>query len=183
MVHTTTPGSMVVKDWYASNRLVSTPSELTFVVQPLDPTSSSNVQIRLKLPQEDFEVLPDPCVVSYHNQMVNEETWKCQTEAETNTFILQDLLKQRYEYEEFEWIEIAIDDIIMPTSSRPTGEYEIEFYDTIDGVYRLVDTAKVSDKFRALPGGLYSVNVSPLLGTTYTKDTMTFIFKLGHKIL
>lgn len=115
--------------------------------------------------------------------MVNEETWKCQTEAETNTFILQDLLKQRYEYEEFEWIEIAIDDIIMPTSSRPTGEYEIEFYDTIDGVYRLVDTAKASDKFRALPGGLYSVNVSPLLGTTYTKDTMTFIFKLGHKIL
>ena len=61
----------------------------------------------------------------------------------------------------------------MPTSSRPTGDYEIEFYDNIDGVYRLVDIVTVSDKFQALPGGLYSVNVEPLLATTYTKDTMT----------
>lgn len=71
----------------------------------------------------------------------------------------------------------------MPTSSRPTGEYEIQFFDNIDGTYRLVDIVTVKDKFRAIPGGLYQVNVSPLLGTTYTKDTMTIQFNLGHKIL
>ena len=71
----------------------------------------------------------------------------------------------------------------MPTSSRPTGEYEIEFYDNIDGIYRLVDIITVTDKFRAIPGGLYQVDVMPLFGTTYTTDTMTFVFTLGHKIL
>ena len=183
MLHTTTPGSMIIRDWYASNRLVSSLSELTFSVQPLDPTSSSDVQLKLRLPEADFEELPEPCVVSYHNQLVNDETWKCETDPETNSFVLQELLKDPYEYEEFEWIEVAIDDIKMPSSSRPTGEYEIEFYDNINGVYRLVDVATVSDKFQALPGGLYSVRVEPEQGTTYTKDTMKFIFTLGHKIL
>ena len=32
MVYTTTPGAIQVKDWYASNRLVSAFSELTFAV-------------------------------------------------------------------------------------------------------------------------------------------------------
>ena len=68
-MHTTTPGTILVKEgkWYASNLVVSALSELTFSVRPLDPTSSANVQIKLKLPSEDFEELPDPCEISYHN--------------------------------------------------------------------------------------------------------------------
>lgn len=184
MVYTTTPGTMKVGDWYASNRLVSAFSELTFSVQPLDPTVSSNVQVKLSLPSEDFEVLPDdPCDVSYHNQLIRDGPKLCKTDVDTNTIILQDLLKDPYQFEEFELIEFSVDDIKMPSSSRPTGEYKIEFYDNIDGIYRLVDVVTVSDKFRAIPGGLYSVNVIPQIGMTYNTDLMTVEFILGHKIL
>jgi hypothetical protein len=71
----------------------------------------------------------------------------------------------------------------MPSSSRPTGNFQIDFLDNIEGTYYLVDTVIVSDKIRALPGGLSKVNVTPLFGTTYTDDTMTFELKLSHKLL
>ena len=47
----------------------------------------------------------------------------------------------------------------MPSSSRPTGTFTLEFYDLIDGVYRLVDITSVENKFQAIPGGLENVNV------------------------
>ena len=47
----------------------------------------------------------------------------------------------------------------------------------------LVDTVSVVDKLQAIPGDLEQVSVDPLLGTTYTEDTMKFVLKLGHKLL
>lgn len=61
MVYTTTPGSMNVPAWFSSNRQVSAPAEITFALQPLNPTQATQVQIILYLPLSDFEVLPDPC--------------------------------------------------------------------------------------------------------------------------
>ena len=47
MVHTTTPGTMNVRDWYASNRLVSALSEIQFAMQPLNPSLSPDVQMKV----------------------------------------------------------------------------------------------------------------------------------------
>lgn len=139
--------------------------------------------MKLQLPAADFELLPDPCTVVFTNQLVREIGWRCETDAENNTLIISDLLKERYTFEEFSYIEFSIDSIQMPSSSRPTGDYKIDFYDNIEGTYRLVDAVIVQDKIRALPGGLSQVSVTPALGTTYTEDTMTFSFKLGHSLL
>jgi hypothetical protein len=38
LVYKTTPGTIQVQQWFASNRLVSSQSEITFSVQPLNPS-------------------------------------------------------------------------------------------------------------------------------------------------
>lgn len=119
----------------------------------------------------------------YQNPLVNDETSTCETDVDTNTFILSNLLNRGYSFDEFAWIEFSIDAIKMPSSSRPTGQYYIEYLDNIDGVYRLVDTVTVTNKLSSLPGGLSEVSVEPLLATTYTEDTMSFSFILGHIML
>ena len=174
MVYTTTPGTMNVGDWYASNRLVSALSEITFSVQPLNPTATKDVQIKLILPTEDFELLPDPCEMEYYNLLVDSRTTVCETNAAENMLILSQVLNERYSFEELTRIEFSINDIKMPSSSRPTGQYQIDFLQSVDGTYRLVDTVKVTDKIRAVPGSLYEIDVVPLEGTTFTEDTMTF---------
>ena len=147
MVHTTTPGTIDVPEWYSENRLVSFPTELTFSLQPTNPTQSDIVQIKLGMPPEDFEVLPDPCAITYNNQLVNVNTWSCTTDTATNTFIIEAQLMDPYQYQQLADIEFAIDLIPMPSSSRPTGTFTLEFYDLIDGVYRLVDITSVENKF------------------------------------
>lgn len=67
IVYTTTPGEIYVQSWYASNRLVSALSEITFSIQPRNPTPTSDVRIILYLPSDDFEGVPDPCAVTYYN--------------------------------------------------------------------------------------------------------------------
>ena len=159
MTYTTTPGTMFAQDlqWYAANRLVSANSEITFAIQPANPSQSGNVQIKLAMPAADFEELPEDCEIIYQNSLVSDNSAVCETDLESNTFILSNLLNDRYIYDEFAWIEFSIDDIKMPSSSRPTGDYYIEYYDNIDGVYRLVDTVTATDKLRAIPGGLFDV--------------------------
>lgn len=71
IVYTTTPGDVMIQSWYASNRLVSAYSEISFSLQPLNPTPNSDVRVILYLPKEDFEEIPDPCIVTYYNQLVN----------------------------------------------------------------------------------------------------------------
>ena len=127
--------------------------------------------------------MPDPCKMEYYNQLVDSATTVCETNAAENMLILSKVLNERYSYEELLRIEFSINDIKMPSSSRPTGQYQIDFLQSIDGIYRLVDTVKVTDKIRAVPGSLYEIEVEPLKGTTFTEDTMTFKLLVGHIIL
>ena len=119
----------------------------------------------------------------FHNQLVNPDSTKCETDTASHALILSDVLSERYEYEEAQLIKFGIEDIRMPTSTRPTGEFKLEFYQSIDGFYRLVDIGTAKDKLRAVAGGLKKIKVVPKLGTTYTEDTMTFTIELSHKIL
>jgi hypothetical protein len=60
IVYTTSPGSMYAQDlkWYASDYLISAPSEITFSLQPEHHTLTADVMIAITLPEEDFEELP-----------------------------------------------------------------------------------------------------------------------------
>ena len=60
IVYTTTPGRIFAQDlqWYASDYLISAPSEITFSLQPEHHTLTENVMIAITLPPEDFEELP-----------------------------------------------------------------------------------------------------------------------------
>ena len=42
------------------------------------------------------------------------------------------MLKDPYLFEELSYIEMSIDNIKMPSSIRPTGEYKVEFYAKIE---------------------------------------------------
>ena len=42
----------------------------------------------------------------------------------------------------------------MPTSSRYTGFFTVNFLEMIDGTYQLIDTVTQRNLFRALPGEL-----------------------------
>ena len=117
---------------------------------------------------------------------MNDEVSTCAVDIASNTLIFSNLLKSEYGFNTDEWIEFSVNNIKMPSSSRPTGSYTIEFYQMIEGVYRLVDITTVGQEvvnIRALPGSLLDVGVDPLLDTTYTEDSMIFTFTLGHKIL
>ena len=52
-------------------------------------------------------------------------------------------------------------DIQMPSSTRPTGAYPLEFYDNIEGEYRLVDTTVVYDKIRGISGEIDKIEITP----------------------
>ena len=73
----------------------------------------------------------------------------------------------------------------MPTSSRPTGAFKLEFLTWVERYqqYMLVDTGIVYDKLRGIPGVLYQVEVKPRLNQTYIEDTFDFSFMAAHKIL
>ena len=47
----------------------------------------------------------------------------------------------------------------------------------------LVDTVKVFDKLRGIPGVLYDVDVVPTLNQTYVEDIFDLQFNVAHKIL
>jgi len=40
----------------------------------------------------------------------------------------------------------------MPTSSRPTGDFTIEFYDYYEDGFKLIDQVTVANLVQALPG-------------------------------
>lgn len=67
--------------------------------------------MKIYMPSADFELLPDPCTVVFTNQMVQETGWSCETDAENNALIVSNLLKDRYSFEEFSFIEFSIDEI------------------------------------------------------------------------
>ena len=71
----------------------------------------------------------------------------------------------------------------MPSSSRPTGTYQIDFYTKIGDEYMLVDTVRVFDKLRGIPGVFYNIDVVPTLNQTNVEDTFDFKFNVAHKIL
>jgi len=154
MVYTTSPGSVKVNSWFASNRLVSALSDITFSVQPFNPSPAADVQIKLYLPREDFEEVPSPCKVVFTNQLVDASKISCASDPSANALILSHVLKDRYTFNELSSIEFSVSDVRMPSSTRPTGTYTVEFLANIGGVYKLVDTATVTDMLRALPGGL-----------------------------
>lgn len=135
------------------------------------------------MPKEDFEELPQPCKMKYYNSLVDSETFECQVNVETNTLELRRVLRDPYKFGAESMIEFSIEDIVMPSSSRPTGTYQLNFYSKIGDEYMLVDTVKVFDKLRGIPGVLYGLDVLPMLNQTYVEDTFDFNFYAAHKIL
>lgn len=116
------------------------------------------------MPKEDLEEVPDPCEVTYFNQLVNPNTITCEADIDNHALIMSQVLKDPYLFEELSYIEMSIENIKMPSSIRPTGEYKIEFYAKIEeqgDQYLLVDTVTVTDKIRAVPGGMTQVDVKP----------------------
>lgn len=71
----------------------------------------------------------------------------------------------------------------MPTSVRPTGTFTVEFFDSVDGQYRLVDRIQADDLLRATAGEISSIQVLPEKGITYTADTFDFVFVTSHSVL
>ena len=96
LTYSTTPGSMNVDSWYALNRLILNLSEIQFSIQPLNPTSSNDVQIRVTLPPSDFELLPQPCQLAFKNYLMDEELVTCETDVDTNTLVLSQVLQKPY---------------------------------------------------------------------------------------
>ena len=86
-------------------------------------------------------------------------TIDCQISA--STIKLMHVLKEPYIQTNTSFIEVGIDNIIMPFSERPTGIYKIDFFDKINNFYYLVDTVTFEDKLRAKFGLLESVEVTP----------------------
>ncbi len=72
------------------------------------------------------------------NQFINMASVDCSTDQ--TTFTIVRALKEPYLNDGKSYIELRINDIRMPSSERPTGSYRIDFFDKIEGVYRLVDT-------------------------------------------
>jgi len=93
------------------------------------------------------------------------------------------VLREPYQPGDFSPIEFGIMDIKMPSSTRPTGVYKINFYDNIEGKYELVDTVEVTDMLRSLAGELKEVFVKPNLNQTYFEDIFDFEFLISHPIL
>ena len=123
--------------------------------------------------------------MEYYNKMIDPATFDCQPNIETNTLELRKVLRQKYKYSSDSIIEFSIKDIIMPSSSRPTGAYKLDFLTWVEneGQYMLVDTVTVYDKLRGIPGVLYQVEVIPRLNQTYTEDIFDISFMAAHKIL
>lgn len=78
-----------------------------------------------------------------------------------NTIKLMHVLKEPYTHSNSSFIELGINDIKMPSSERPTGMYQIDFFDKISNVYYLVDTVTFEDKIRAEFGLLEALEVTP----------------------
>jgi len=71
----------------------------------------------------------------------------------------------------------------MPSSVRPTGTYVVEFYDKIDGQYRLVDRSEAKDMLRATSGELGKVKAISKTGQTYSEDVFDFVMLTSHSVL
>ena len=41
--------------------------------------------IGITLPKEDFEVLPETCLMEYYNKLIDPVTFNCKSNLETNT--------------------------------------------------------------------------------------------------
>ena len=121
--------------------------------------------------------------MEYYNRLIDPSTFDCQANVETNTLEMRRVLRDPYKFDAESMIEFSIKDIIMPTSSRPTGTYQIDFYTKVGEEYMLVDTVKVFDKLRGIPGVLYDVDVVPTLNQTYVEDIFDLKFNVAHKIL
>ena len=185
LTYTTTPGTIYAQefDWFPSDYLISAPSEINFLLQPEHLTETEDVMISITMPKEDFETLPDACIMEFYNGLIDPSTFECAVNAETNTFEMKKVLREPYRFNSESIIEFSLLDIIMPSSSRPTGTYQIDFFTMIGEQYMLVDTVQVFDKIRGIPGVLYSLDVVPMLNETYVEDTFDISFKAAHTIL
>lgn len=105
--------------------LISSPSEITFSISPEHPSSSSDTQIEVFFPKDDFEKLPKPCKLGYFSSLVDETTLICDTKNETHSLTISNVLKEPYREEKSSFIVFGILDIEMPSSSRPTGEFRV----------------------------------------------------------
>ena len=66
----------------------------------------------------------------------------------------------------------------MPSSTRPTGEVKVQFFDFVDGEYYLVDESSKSDLLRASPGELTDLKVEPKVNMTYWTDEVQISLRL-----
>lgn len=66
--------------------------------------------------------------------------------------MIKNFLSIGYNQDIKEPISIGISSITMPTSSRPTGDYKIEFFDYYDDEFKLVDELIVANLVQAIPG-------------------------------
>ena len=69
--------------------------------------------------------------MKYYNSLVDPEKAECQVNAETNTIELRRALRAPYRFGTESMIEFSIENIKMPSSSRPTGTYQLGFYSKI----------------------------------------------------
>ena len=70
----------------------------------------------------------------------------CSANITSNSVAFTDLIYDSYKYKNGgKFIEVAIFNVTMPSSIRPTGVYTIDFYDLVGSAYRLVDTASFTN--------------------------------------
>jgi hypothetical protein len=160
LTYNTSPG--LIKDdlWPVSFLTVDTLTSIRFTVQPLHHSMSKDVKLTIEMPPEDFPELPANCLLEDLNRVIDETQIQC--EIKDNMITFSRFLVEPWEYKENLFIEIGVKNIMMPSSSRPTGTYSVSFYDKVDGDYVLVDRSSFEDKIRAKPGEFVSVNIIPV---------------------
>jgi hypothetical protein len=108
----------------------------------------------------------------------------CSADITSNSITFKDLIFDSYKYKPGgKHIEVAILNVIMPSSIRPTGVFTIEFYDLVGDIYRLVDTAQFTNLIQADSGELGQVNIRASQDSTWVVDTLTVTFQATHEIL
>jgi len=76
----------------------------------------------------------------------------CTADTKQNSFTIKNFLSVGYNLDIKEPISVGIGNITMPTSSRPTGDFTIQFYDYYEDGFKLIDQMTVSNLVQALPG-------------------------------
>ena len=120
---------------------------------------SENARIVVNFPKEDILIRPK-CSVTLFNKYSNGIMSLCTPNTKENSFSIKNFLSVGYNDNLREPISIGIGNITMPSSSRPTGNYTISFYDYYVDGFKLIDTVTVANLVQALPGDVSAQKVA-----------------------